>query len=201
MRNSGLPCSALCGLPALPALPCLPCLPCPACPDLTSSVSGSRRPAWRRCCAASWAGETSPVPSRPPSRSRTMPTRACRTRDAALTRRVSISRSGRYKQRDKRRSGIWDNPKLVDDPAAPPGDCGAPGAPVTPAAPATPSPVPPGDDKENSDAGSVRSKDSVRSRGSSVLLDTSQVAQELLELAEQELTSDQPSGTVIVTNL
>ena len=124
-----------------------------------------------------------------------------------IDRRVSISRSGRYKQRDKRRSGIWDNPQLVHEPATPgapgaPGALGAAGASGAPAAPASVEPPsPPGNDKENGDAGSVRSKDSVRSRGSSVLLDTSQVTQELLDLAEQQLTCEQPAQHVTVTNL
>ncbi|XP_043207562.1 uncharacterized protein LOC122373501 [Amphibalanus amphitrite] len=116
-----------------------------------------------------------------------------------MERRVSISRSGRYKQRDKRRSGIWDNPQLVHDNGSTAGHAAPHGAPAAP--PAVPPAAPPTNDKENSDAGSVRSKDSVRSRCSSVLLDTSQVTQELLDLAEQQLTREQAVRAVTVTNL
>ncbi|KAF0294233.1 hypothetical protein FJT64_008086 [Amphibalanus amphitrite] len=116
-----------------------------------------------------------------------------------MERRVSISRSGRYKQRDKRRSGIWDNPQLVHDNGSAAGHAAPPGAPAAP--PAVPPAAPATNDKENSDAGSVRSKDSVRSRCSSVLLDTSQVTQELLDLADQQLTREQAVRAVTVTNL
>lgn len=37
----------------------------------------------------------------------------------SVTRQLSVSRSGRFRQRERRRLGIFDNPKLVNDTAKP----------------------------------------------------------------------------------